>query len=122
VKRVDFCRLALPSGMGADPCGCAVIKRDLQVSKALYDDHMPAKRAVSDLEPFSNPFTDSRILLDSSEPNVNTVFDGIDIETPEFLRADRLNETCAVVEAVGVHFLRMARRWSLFLFTRACPG
>jgi hypothetical protein len=108
--------------MGADPRGRAAIERELQESKAIYDDLNPAKRAVSDLEPFSNHYIDSRILHSSPEPNVNTVFAGIDIETPELLLADPLNEKCAAVEAVCAHLLRMVRRRSLFLFTTACPS
>jgi hypothetical protein len=75
-----------------------------------------------DLEPFSNPYTDSWILHSSPEQNVNMVFAGIDIETPEILHADRLQGKYAVVDAVGARLQGPVSRRSLCLFTKACPG
>ena len=122
MKRVDFCRLALPSGMDADPRSRDAHSRVLPENKAIYNDLKPEKRAVPDLETFSNPYTDSRIFHCSPEQNVNTVFAGIDIETPELLLAGRLVEKGAAVDAVCAHLQRMAGSPSLFLFTTACPG
>lgn len=92
MKRVDFCRLALQSGTDADFRGRDALSRGLLESKANYDDLKPEKRAVADLETFSNPYTDSRTLHSSPEQNVNMVFAGIDSETPELFLADRLKE------------------------------
>lgn len=122
MKRVDFCRLELQSGTDADSRGRAALSWEPLESKANYDDLKPAKRAVSDLETFSNPYTDSRILHSSSEQNVNMVFAGIDIETPELLLADRPKQKGASVDAVCVHLLFMVGSRSLFLFSAACPG
>jgi hypothetical protein len=67
VKRVDFCRLALWSGTDADHRSRAALSWELLESKATnYDDLKPEKRAVSDLETFSNPYTDSRNLPQQS--------------------------------------------------------
>jgi len=122
VKRVDFCRLELQSGTDADSRGEAVLSSELLESKANSDDLMPEKRTVSDLETFTNPYTDSRILHSSSEQNVNMVFAGIGIETPELLLADRLKEKGASVDGVCAHLLLMVGSRSLFLFSAACPG
>jgi len=122
VKRVDFCPLALQSGMDADPRSRAALSRALLKNKAIYDDLKFETRAVSDLETFSNPYTDSRIFHCSPEQNVNMIFAGIDIETPEHHLADRLNEKGAAVYAVCPHLQRMAGSPSLFLFSAACPG
>jgi len=123
VKRVDFCRLELQSGTDADSRGRAVLSSKLLESKANSDNLMPEKRAISDLEIFTNPYTDSRIFHSSSEQNVNMVFAGIDIETPELLLADRLKERSAPVDAVCAHPLFMVgSRSLLFLFSAACPG
>ena len=108
--------------MDADSRGRAALSRELQESKAIHDDRKPEKRAVSDLEPFSNPYTDSRILHSSPEQNVNTVFAGIDINTSERPLVDRLNEKGVTVETVCAHLLLMVRSRSLFLFSAARPG
>ena len=71
----------------------------------------------SDLETFSNPYTDSWILHSSPEQNVNMVPAGIAVETPELLHPVRLAGNHAVVNAVDRVSLR-----SLFLFITACPG
>ena len=114
MKHVDFCRLELQSGTDADSRGRAALSGELLESE---------KRAVSDLETFSNPYTDSRIFHGSSEQNVNMVFAGIDIEMPELLLADRLKERSAPVDAVCAHPLFMVgSRSLLFLFSAACPG
>lgn len=124
MKRVDFCRLALQSGMEADPRGRAVIEREPRESKAIYNDLMPEKRAVSDLETFSNPCTDRRVLHGDPEQNVNMVLADNDIWTPELLLDGRPNEKCAAVEAVCARlFWRcMVRSRYLLLFPSACPG
>jgi len=124
VKPVDFCRLALWSGTDADHRSRAALSWELLESKATnYDDLKPEKRAVSDLETFSNPYTDSRNLHCSPEHNVNMIFAGIDIETPELLLAGRLNEKGAAVSAACAHLPCMAGSPSLlFLFSTACPG
>ena len=106
MKRVDFRWLALQSGMDADHRSRAARSRELLESKAIYDDLKPEMRAVSDLETFSNPYTDSRIFHSSPEQNVNMVFAGIDTETPEHLFADRRNEKCAVMDAICAHLPR----------------
>ena len=122
MKRPDFCRQTLQSGIDADPRGRAAIERELQESKSIYDDLTPEQRAMSDLETFSYPYTDNRTFPSSPEQNVNTVFAGIDMEMPELLIAGRLNEKGAAFDAVYAHFLFMFRSRSLFLFTTACPG
>ena len=107
MKRVDFCRLGFQSGKDADSRGRAALSRERVESKATnYDDLKPEKRAVSDLETFSNPYTDSRIFHSSPEQNVNMVFAGIDTETPEHLFADRRNEKGAVMDAICAHLPR----------------
>ncbi len=123
MKRVDFCRLALQSGMDADPRGGATFSRERPENKAICDYLTPETMVVSDLDTYSNLYTDSRILHCSSEQNVNIVFAGIDdIETPELLIAGRQNEKNAVVEAVCAHPLVMVNDRSLYLFTKAFPG
>lgn len=120
----DFCRLALQSGMDADPRCRADIMRELQESKALCNDLMLEKRAVPDLdlETFSNPYTDSRILHRSPEQIKNTVLASIDREMSEPFVDGWPNEKVAGDKADRDYFLRGPESRSLSLFFAACPG
>lgn len=122
MNRADFYRLALQSGLDADPRVTTALSRELQESKANYDVLKHETMTVSDLETLSKSYTDSRIFHNSPAQNVNMVFAGIDIETPELLLASRLNEKEMAVDAVCAHLLCMVGSRSLFLFTTACPG
>jgi hypothetical protein len=123
VKPVDFCRLELQSGTDADSRGRAALSWELLESKATNDDDLkPEKRAVSDLETFSNPYTDSRNLHSSPEQNVNMVFAGIDVEMPERFLADRLKEKGASVDAVCAHLLFLVGMPVFILVFRGLSG
>lgn len=118
----DFCRLAFPSGVDNDPRSRAAIMREPQESKALGDVLVPDKRAVPDLETFSNPYTDSRTLRRSPEHNMYTVLASIESEMPEFFVDGWLNEKGSGDKADRVHLPRRSGSRSLSLFSAACPG
>lgn len=107
MNRVCFCRLALQSGMDADPRGRASLSRELELQeckKANYADLKHEKRDVSDLETFFKPDnTDSSILRCSPKQNVTTIIAGIEMR-------------------VCTHCFFMAGSRSLSLFSAACPG
>jgi hypothetical protein len=122
VNRVNFCQLRLRSGMDAE-LSCRIdLSRELQESEAIYGDLKCEKWAVSDLETFPNPYTDSGILHGSPKQNVNKVCTSMDIETPECVLAARLNEKGMVADGGGAPPYFVAGNRSLFLFSAACPG
>ncbi len=105
MKQEEFYRLSIQAGMDADPRGTAAVLRDLQGIKKTCDDLKPGDQAACDLEKLSNPNTDSRNLQGSPDREVRTILAGIDIETPELLLADRLNEKGAGIDRVLAHHL-----------------
>jgi len=103
VKLREFFDRAIEAGMQADPRGREAIERDLQETKRTYDELKPEDRADFDLERLTNPYADSRILHGDPDRPVRRVLVGIDVETPELLLADRLNEKGAAIDLVLGH-------------------
>lgn len=56
-----------------------------------------------DPETLENPYSDTRILAGSGEEEISTVLCGIDIETPEILLADRLNQKGQKIDLLLAH-------------------
>jgi putative NIF3 family GTP cyclohydrolase 1 type 2 len=103
VKLRELFELAVRTGMDADPRGRAAALQDLQETKRTYDELKAGDRASFDLDKLSNPYADSRVLHGDPDREVKKVLVGIDIETPELLLADRLNEKGASIDLVLGH-------------------
>jgi putative NIF3 family GTP cyclohydrolase 1 type 2 len=89
--------------MDADPRGRAAALQDLQETKRTYDELKAEDRASFDLDKLTNPYADSRVLHGDPDREVKKLLVGIDIETPELLVADRLNEKGAAIDLVLGH-------------------
>ena len=103
MKLREFFKLAIQSGIDADPRGRATVEQDLHEARKTYEELKPEDKATFDQEKFENPYADSRILHGSPDQNVTTVLAGIDIETPELLLADRLIQKGAGIDLVVAH-------------------
>ena len=103
MKLRELFELAIQTGMDADPRGRAAALQDLQETKRTYDELKAEDRASFDVDKLTNPYADSRILHGEPDRDVNKLLVGIDIETPELLLADRLNEKGASVDLVLGH-------------------
>jgi putative NIF3 family GTP cyclohydrolase 1 type 2 len=103
VKLRELFELAIRTGMDADPRGRAAALQDLQETKRTYDELKTEDRASFDLDKLSNPYADSRILHGDPEREIKKLLVGIDIETPELLLADRLNEKGGAIDLVLGH-------------------
>jgi putative NIF3 family GTP cyclohydrolase 1 type 2 len=103
VKLQEFFEHAIRTGMDADPRGRAAAEQDLQESRRTYDELKADDRGCFDLDRLTNPYADSRILHGDPGQEVKKLLVGIDIETPELLLADRLNEKGAGIDLVLGH-------------------
>jgi putative NIF3 family GTP cyclohydrolase 1 type 2 len=103
VKLREFIERAIQAGIRADPRGKEAVERDLRDSKKAYEDLKPEEQVSFDLEKLTNPYADSRLLHGDPEQEVRKVLVGIDIEVPELLLADRLNEKGARIDLVLGH-------------------
>jgi len=103
LKLQEFFRLAIQSGIDADPRGRAIVEQELREARKAYEELKPEDKATFDQEKLENPYTDSRILHGSPGREVKTVLAGIDVETPELLLADRLIQKGTDIDLVLAH-------------------
>ena len=83
--------LAIEMGMAADPRGKTAVKAILAKRKKAFADLPEKKKKFYDKENFTNPYSDSRILLGDTKLKVKKLMAGIDAEEAEVLLVDRLN-------------------------------
>ena len=99
----DFFDRAIQAGMDADPRGRAAAEQDLQDNKRTYEELKAEDRTDFETEKLSNPYADSRLLHGDPDRELRKVLIGIDVEAPELLLADRLNERGAGIDLVLAH-------------------
>lgn len=99
----DFFDQAIQAGMDADPRGRAAMDGLLQEARRSYDKLSAEDREYFDAEQLTTPYADSRILHGDPGAAVRTVLAGIDIEAPELILADRLNQKGAGIDLVLSH-------------------
>lgn len=99
----EFYELAIQFGIDADPRGRATVEKELSETRKAYDELKPEEKESFDTERLKNPYADSRILHGNPARNVNKILIGIDMEAPEMLLADRLNQKGAGIDVVLAH-------------------
>lgn len=103
MKVQEFYDLAIQAGIDADPRGRIAVEAELRETYRSYEELKPEDKASFDAEKLKNPYADSRILHGNPDREVKTVLAGIDMETPEILLADRLNQKGNAVDLVLAH-------------------
>lgn len=89
--------LAIQLGIKADLRGEETVKKYLERIKKNYDEMPEKAKAEFDQEKLTNPYSDSRFLVDNNKPAVKKVLVGIDIEGPELLLAKQLGDIDLVI-------------------------
>ncbi len=82
--------LAVEMGMKADLRGAEKVKKYLERTKKLYDKLGKDEKEEFDKDRLTNPYGDTRILIDNKKKAIKKVLVGIDMETPELLLAESL--------------------------------
>ncbi len=103
MKLREFYGLAIQAGIDADPRGRVTVEAELREAQKAYEELKPEDRPIFDQEKFRNPYADSRLLHGDPEGEIKTILAGIDMETPEMLLADRLNQKGAGIGLVLAH-------------------
>ncbi len=94
---------AVEIGIAADPRGKKLIEKTLKKQKERQKKLEGKEKELFDEERTWNPYSDSRILFGTGEEDVTRLMVGIDIETQEFLLADRLRERGEKIDCVLIH-------------------
>jgi len=84
--------LAVKLGMEHDLRGSAEVKRYLDRIKKKYDKLSKEDKAEFDQEKLSNPFSDTRLLVDNQRKQIKKILVGIDMEGPELLLAKQMGD------------------------------
>lgn len=103
MKLKTMFRRAVEIGIDADPRGRKFIEKLLKKQKEKQAKLEPKEREFFDEERLWNPYSDSRILNGTGEEDVKSLMVGVDMETPEFLLADRLREKGHRIDAIFIH-------------------
>ncbi|MCX6741245.1 MAG: NGG1p interacting factor NIF3 [Candidatus Parcubacteria bacterium] len=84
-------QLAIKMGTEADLRGKVVVGRLLARLRNKYSELSKEQKEEFDQERLTNPFSDTRILLDNKKP-IKKILTGIDMEVGEMLLADKLGD------------------------------
>ncbi len=77
-------------GIKADLRGEQKVKKYLDRFKKKYEKMSVGEKKEFDTEKLTNPFSDTRILVDNGKKNIKKVFVGVDMEGPELLLAEKM--------------------------------
>ncbi|MBN2754888.1 MAG: NGG1p interacting factor NIF3 [Candidatus Goldbacteria bacterium] len=102
MKLTEIYKAAVETGINNDPRGAAAVNAILKETSKKYSELSPDRKKYYDTQKLYNPYADSRILHDAGN-NIKTVLVGIDMEVPELLLMDRLNEKGMKIDAVIAH-------------------
>ena len=99
----DIYRFVVKCGTEKDPRSRAEIRKQLSDSRREFRKLKGVDARCYDKERFVNPYADTRILNGDPDKDVRTIMVGIDMEGPELLTADRLNEKGKDIDLVMAH-------------------
>src|SRR3989338_580381 len=103
MKLIDIYRFVVKKGIEKDPRSKAQIKEYLAKAKKEFRKLKGVDEKCYDRERFVNPYADTGILNGEPEKDVRSIMVGIDMEGPEILVADRLNEKGRDIDLVMAH-------------------
>lgn len=103
MKLNDIYHLAVDLGKRYDVREEEGLHRLLEDELGQYDKLSGDEKKQYDLEKLDHPFSDTRILFGNGSEDIRTILCGIDMETPEILLADRLNQKGQKIDLVLAH-------------------
>ena len=103
MKLIDIYNLAIKKGIAKDPRSSREIKEALGKEKGIYRKLKGADKKAFDTERLRNPYAYTRILYGAPGKDIKKIIVGIDMESPEIVAVDRLNERGAGIDLVMAH-------------------
>lgn len=103
MKLIDIYNFVVKKGIEKDPRSAAQIKAALAEAGKEFRKLKGIDAKCYDRERLKNPYADTRILNGDPDSDIRTIMVGIDMEGPEILTADRLNEKGKDVDLVMAH-------------------
>ncbi len=103
MKLIDIYKFVIKKGISKDPRTPAEIREEFNKARAALRKARGADKRAFDRQRLANPYADTRILYGSPDTDVKSIMVGIDMEGPELLTADRLNDKGEPVDLVMAH-------------------
>lgn len=103
MKLIDLYKLVVKKGIAKDPRTASEIKDELKRAQKEYRKLKGPDKRAFDKEALTNPYADTRILNGDPDTDIRTLMIGIDMEMPEIIAADRLNEKGEEIDLVMAH-------------------
>ena len=103
MKLKEIYDLAVKAGIEADPRGKEGVGKVLSRVKEKYKKMPDDEKEFFDAEKLTNPYSDTRILAGVPSSEITGILAGIDLEGPEALLADRLNERGKKINLLLAH-------------------
>ncbi|MBL7070716.1 MAG: NGG1p interacting factor NIF3 [Candidatus Omnitrophica bacterium] len=103
MKFKDIYEFAVKKGMENDPRSKPEIKKTLAEVRKEFNKLTARMKAAFDRERLKHPYDDTRMLYGDPDMDIRTMMVGIDMEAPELLLADRLNERGGGIDLVMTH-------------------
>ncbi len=103
MRLIDIYNIAVRKGLENDPRTRREIKEELDRAKREFRKLGAVEKKIYDRERLKHPYVDTRILNGDPRKEIRTVIVGIDMEGPEILTADRLNERGESIDLVMAH-------------------
>ncbi|MFH1189959.1 MAG: NGG1p interacting factor NIF3 [Candidatus Omnitrophota bacterium] len=103
MKLIDIYRNAVKKGISRDPRSAREIKEEFNKARREYKKLSGPDKRAFDKERFTNPYADTRILYGDPQAEIRTIMVGVDMEAPEILAAERLNDRGSPVDLVMAH-------------------
>ncbi|MBI5124016.1 MAG: NGG1p interacting factor NIF3 [Candidatus Omnitrophica bacterium] len=99
----EIYNFVVKKGIEKDPRSRAQINEALSQARKEFRKLKGVDARCYDRERFVNPYADTRILYGNPDMDVKTIMAGVDMEGPELLAADRLNEKGKDIDLVMAH-------------------
>ncbi len=103
MKLGELYEFVIRKGLENDPRTPREIREELTKRRKEYSALKGRDRSAYDKEKLRHPYVDTRILYGDPRMDVRTVMVGIDVEGPELLVADRLNERGKGIDLAIAH-------------------
>lgn len=103
MKLIDIYNFVVRKGLEKDPRNRIELKEELNRAKKEFRNLKGVDKRNYDKERLRNPYADTRILYGDPSREVDAIMVGIDMESPEILAADRLNEKGEAIDLVMAH-------------------
>jgi hypothetical protein len=102
MKLTQLFKAAIDTGIEKDPRGAAEVGEYLKDQKKKHGSMPDKEKKFFDEETTTNPYNDSRVSFDSGR-DIKKIIVGVDMESPELVLVDRLNEKGMKIDAVMGH-------------------